>query len=54
MGARGRSNLGSEEVSKESSELNLRKVHETYPGGPVVKTPLFHCTWHGFNSWSGN
>ena len=24
------------------------------PGGPVVRTPCFHCRGHGFNSWSGN
>ena len=25
-----------------------------FPGGPVVKTPCFHCRGHGFNPWSGN
>ena len=25
-----------------------------FPGGPVVKTPCFHCWGHDFNSWSGN
>ena len=24
------------------------------PGGPVVKTPRFHCRGHGFDPWSGN
>ena len=24
------------------------------PGGPVVKTPCFHCRGHGFDPWSGN
>ena len=23
------------------------------PGGPVVKTPHFHCRGHRFNPWSG-
>ena len=25
-----------------------------FSGGPVVKTPLFHCKGHRFNPWSGN
>ena len=25
-----------------------------FPGGPVVKTPRFHCGEHGFDPWSGN
>ena len=24
-----------------------------FPGGPVVKTPRFHCWGHGFDPWSG-
>ena len=24
------------------------------PGGPVVRTPSFHCREHGFDPWSGN
>ena len=24
------------------------------PGGPVVKTPCFHCRGHGFDPWLGN
>ena len=24
------------------------------PGGPVVKTPCFHCRGPGFDPWSGN
>ena len=23
-------------------------------GGPVVRTPHFHCREHGFDPWSGN
>ena len=23
-----------------------------FPGGPVVKTPCFHCLGHGFDPWS--
>ena len=25
-----------------------------FPGGPVVKTPRFHCRGCGFDPWSGN
>ena len=25
-----------------------------FPGGPVVRTPCFHCRGHGFDPWSGN
>ena len=24
-----------------------------FPGGPVVKTPRFHCRGHGFDLWLG-
>ena len=24
------------------------------PGGPVVKTPCFHCLGHGFDPWLEN
>ena len=24
------------------------------PGSPAVRTLHFHCSWHGFNSWSGS
>ena len=25
-----------------------------FPGGPVVKTPYFHCRRHGLDPWLGN
>ena len=25
-----------------------------FPGGPVVKTPHFHCRAHGLDPWWGN
>ena len=25
-----------------------------FPGGPVVRTPSFHCRGYGFDPWSGN
>ena len=33
-------------------EKIIRKLLEDFPGGPVVKTPGFHCSGHGFNPWS--
>ena len=33
--------------------MELRSHHQDGPGGPVVKTPLFHCRGHGFDPWSG-
>ena len=27
---------------------------QDFPGGPVVKTPHFHCRGHGFNPWQGS
>ena len=33
-------------------------IHSTnlrdFPGGPVVKTPCFHCKGHRFDPWSWN
>ena len=29
-------------------------LSQDFPGGPVVKMPLFHCKGHGFDPWSGN
>ena len=28
-----------------------RKKSSDFPGGPVVKTPCFHCRGHGFDPW---
>ena len=25
---------------------SIRQVNRALPGGPVVRTPRFHCTWH--------
>ena len=33
--------------------LKMNQLAEL-PGGPVVKTPCFHCRGHRFNPWSGN
>ena len=30
------------------------KAFGDFPGGPVVRTPCFHCCGHGFDPWSGN
>ena len=32
----------------------LKRMNRDFPGGPVVKTPLFQCRGRGFNPWSGN
>ena len=32
-----------------SSHLRMFQVDWNFPGGPVVKTPHFHCKGHGFN-----
>lgn len=33
----------------------LEKNHFVeFPGGPVVRTWLFHCRGHEFNPWLGN
>ena len=34
---------------------NKRKENPgNFPGGPVVKSPRFHCSGRGFDPWSGN
>ena len=30
------------------------KKQEEFPGGPLVRTPYFHCRRHKFDLWSGN
>ena len=27
-------------------------LYSDFPGGPMVKTPHFHCRGHGFHPWS--
>ena len=34
--------------------LTVLTVNKGIPGGPVVKTPHFHCRGRGFDPWSGN
>ena len=29
-------------------------TYQDFPGGPVVKTPHFHCRGCRFDPWSGN
>ena len=36
-----------------SEVLHFENQFRHVPGGPVVKTPCFHCRGHGFNPWSG-
>ena len=35
-------------------ERNQEEGERDFPGGPVVKTPSFHCKGRGFDPWSGN
>ena len=32
----------------------LKRWLKDFLGGPMVKTPCFHCRVHGFNPWLGN
>ena len=31
-----------------TASSNRNNNNRVFPGGPVVKTPSFHCWWHGF------
>ena len=31
-----------------------KSTNGEFPGGPVVRTPHFHCRGPGFNPWLGN
>ena len=37
-----------------SDVTSSKRDSRDFPGGPVVKTPLFLCRGHGFEPWSGN
>ena len=39
-------------VAKMWKQLEI--IKGDLPGGPVVRTPRFHCRGHRFNLWSGN
>ena len=34
--------------------VSFKEEATDFPGGPVVKTPCFHCGGHGFDPWLGN
>ena len=34
--------------------MTQKKRLGEFPGGPVVRTPRFHCCGGGFNLWLGN
>ena len=41
--------------SGQDRKSNVKKpVSGEFAGGPVVRTPRFHCREHGFGPWSGN
>ena len=44
------------EMSEQEREKQRKQEDEgrKFPGGPVVKTPCFHCRGHRFNPWWGN
>ena len=37
-----------------SEKFRNKRTHWKFLGGPVVKTPGFHCQGHGFDLWSEN
>ena len=41
------------EIKKEQCPLKENRIGDLL-GGPVVRTPRFHCRWHRFDSWSRN
>ena len=34
-------------------KINNKRKTRDFPGGPVVKTPYFHCRGYGFNNGQG-
>ena len=34
-------------------DKNRKLIFRDFPGGPVVKTPHFHCEGHRFDDWLG-
>ena len=45
---------GKDEGWKRWPVQRMAQTPRDFPGGPVVKTPRFHCKGHGFNPRSGN
>ena len=42
-------------VTEDWSEEQTQEVTcREFPGGPVVRTPRFHCRGPGLDPWSGN
>ena len=41
-------------IAQTKVEPEKRKKQEDFPGGPVLKTPCFHCRGRGFDPWSGS
>ena len=34
--------------------FHIKREYWSFPGGPVVGTPCFHCRRHGFDPWFWN
>ena len=47
---------GNEALTQDTMWVNLKNkmLSRDFPGGPVVKTPCFHCRGHWFDPWLGN
>ena len=41
-------------MGRRKQGCNVKKSGWEFPGGPVVRTPCFHCRGPGFDPWSGN
>ena len=46
--------MGSQWLTTKFQLGMMEKFWTDFPGGPVVKTPFFHCRGHEFDPWSGN
>ena len=47
---------GWESVCMQGTYLeDIKRVeYRDFPGGPMVRTPCFHCRGQGFHPWWGN
>ena len=49
-----RPGVGNPNVAHSYTKLQKVQEYGEFPGGPVVRTPHFHCRGPQFNPWSGN
>ena len=38
----------------EKRGIKTNRSYKDFPGGPVARTPCFHCRGHRFDPWLGN